>query len=179
MRYFFAKSLIVNQNPLFPPFSLFQQIRLLDFPALVEKQHHSAKSKMWKGIDFEGMFVYCRAPVAIIRRRHSPAAIFSYSWHIRREIRCSWHGSGLASCLVVLWLWRPLEAARHSLTCLTASSSELLQSSWATPQTLLLLLKKYSSIFCDRHSLIFLTSPGLCQERWLEIVNCEDARIPR
>ena len=143
----------------------------------VEKQHHSAKSKMWKGIDFEGMFVYCRAPVAIIRRGHSPAAIFSYSWHIRREIRCSWHGSGLASCLLVLWLWRPLEAARHSLTCLTASSTELLQSSWATPQTLLLLLKKYSSIFCDRHSLIFLTSPGLCQERWLEIVNCEDAGI--
>ena len=38
MRYFFAKSLIVNQIRLFrlfPPFSIFQQIRLLEFPALV------------------------------------------------------------------------------------------------------------------------------------------------
>ena len=38
MRYCFAKSLIVNQIwlfHLFPPYSLFQGIRLLDFPALV------------------------------------------------------------------------------------------------------------------------------------------------
>ena len=38
MRYFFAKSLIVNQIGLFrlfPPFSLFQRIRLLDFSALI------------------------------------------------------------------------------------------------------------------------------------------------
>ena len=38
MRYCFAKSLIVNQIRLFrlfPPFSLFQRIRLKDFPALV------------------------------------------------------------------------------------------------------------------------------------------------
>ena len=64
--------------------------------------------------------VYCRAPVAIFGRYRSPNIIFSYPWHIRRQIRCSWPGSGLASCLVVLWLWlwRPLEAARHSLTCL-------------------------------------------------------------
>ena len=39
MRYFFAKSLIVNQIRLFrlfPPFSLFERIRLLDFPALIQ-----------------------------------------------------------------------------------------------------------------------------------------------
>ena len=41
MRYFFAKSLIVIQIRLFrlfPPFSLFQRIRLLDFSALVKMQ---------------------------------------------------------------------------------------------------------------------------------------------
>ena len=38
MRYFFCQKSNLNQIRLFPPFSLFQRTRLLDFPALVYSQ---------------------------------------------------------------------------------------------------------------------------------------------
>ena len=50
MRYFFAKSLIENQIRLFrlfPPFSLFQRIRLLDFPALIWNQLRTWKCQLF------------------------------------------------------------------------------------------------------------------------------------
>ena len=58
-------------------------------------QHNPAKCEMLGGSRL-------KAPLAIFGRCHSQLVIFWYPWHIRREIRCSTPGSGLASCLLVL-----------------------------------------------------------------------------
>ena len=94
MRYFFAKSLIVNQIRLFrlfPPFSLFQQIRLLDFPALVS-------------ILSTNLIIESNSAVAVFRS--SVMSVSDVMTSERLEVELRWLQASTACCSSTGWIAR-------------------------------------------------------------------------